>query len=349
MRRVRAEALEAFAAAVLEAGGLASEEARLVANSLVQANLRGVDSHGVLRLIQYVRTLRAGAVNPRPAVRILQADAVTALVDADGGYGYRPSRLAMDLAVERARQHGVGLVGVRNSHHFGMAAWYVIPPAEQGFIAVMVTNASPLLPPAGGREARVGNNPWAFGIPRRPPMRPLVLDMALSQVAFGKIRLAAAEGRPIPEGWALGRDGRPTTDAAEALRAELLAPVGGYKGFGLAFVAEILAGVLTGSPFGLSADAHGRREGGVGHVALAIDPARFGSREAFLDGVERLAAEVLSAPLASGAERIELPGDPEYRRYDERLAQGIPLSDELAQQLASLARELGVALPTGLG
>lgn len=348
MRVIPAEPLEAFAAAVLEAGGLAGEDARLTARSLVQANLRGVDSHGVLRLMQYVRTLRAGAVNPCPTVRVLQTDTVTALVDADGGYGYRPSHLAMDLAVERARQHGIGVVGVRNSHHFGMAALYVTPAAERGFVAVMVTNASPLLAPAGGREARVGNNPWAFGIPRRPPARPLVLDMALSQVALGKIRLAEAEGRPIPEGWALGRDGRPTTDAAEALRAGLLAPIGGYKGFGLALVAEVLAGVLTGSPFGLAADAHGRREGGVGHLALAIDPGHFGPPDAFLDGVERLAAEILATPPAPGAGPVELPGDPEYRRYDERRARGIPLSDELAGQLVALARELGVAPPEEL-
>jgi LDH2 family malate/lactate/ureidoglycolate dehydrogenase len=349
MRIVGAEPLEAFAAAVLEAGGLIPEDARLTARSLVQANLRGVDSHGVLRLIQYVRTLQAGAVKARPTVRVLQADTVTALVDADGGYGYRPARLAMDLAVERARLHGVGVVGVRNSHHFGMAALYVIPPAEQGFIAVMVTNASPLLAPAGGREARVGNNPWAFGIPRRPPAPPLVLDMALSQVALGKIRLAAAEGRPIPPGWALDREGRPTTDAAEALRAGLLAPAGGYKGFGLALVAEVLAGVLTGSPFGLAADAHGRPAGGVGHLALALDPGRFGPREAFLDGVERLAADVLATPLAPEADRIELPGDPEYRREEERRTHGIPISDELAGQLVALARELGVTPPAELG
>src|SRR5262249_31619430 len=164
--------------------------------------------------------------------------------------------LAMDTAVELAREHGVGVVGVRASHHFGMGAIYTLRAAEAGLIGLLTTTSAPVLAPTGGSAPLVGNNPLSCAVPRRPPAPPIVLGMALRQVAFGQTGLAAAEGRPIPLGWAHDAAGRPTTDAAEALSARSLAPVGGYKGYGLSVIAEVLAGVLTGSPFGATADGH---------------------------------------------------------------------------------------------
>ena len=266
-------------------------------------------------------------------------------MDADGGYGYAPSALAMDTAVELAGEHGIGMAGVRNSHHFGMGALYVMRAGGQGMIGWLTTTSAPVIAPTGGARPLLGNNPIACCIPRRAPGPPIVLDMALSQVAYGRIRLAAAEGRPIPLGWGLDELGRQTTDAAAALAAGSLTPVGDYKGYGLSMVGEILAGVLTGSPFASRADAHGRREGGVGHFLLAIDPAVFVPREQFETDVERLVAEIRGTPLAEGADRILLPGEPELETRERRLADGIPLSDELAESLARLATELGITAP----
>ncbi len=341
---VSAKPLEEFAARVLTAAGLEPEEAAVIAGGLVQANLRGVDTHGVLRLLQYCDCLAAGEINPRPRVRVVSRSAGAVLVDADGGYGFRPTLLAVELAVELAREHGLGLAGVRASHHFGMAAAYAERIAEAGLIGMVTANTGPVMAPFGGARPALGNNPIAFAVPRRPEP-PLVLDMALSQVAFGRIRLAAAEGRPIPTGWAYDSRGRPTTDAGEALRAGLLAPMGEHKGSGLSLIVDVLAGILTGSPVGHEADAHGRRRGGVGHLVLALRPDLFLPEAEFHAALERRLTEVLATPSAEGVERVLLPGDLELATARRREAEGIPLSAALARQLAALAERLGVGPP----
>jgi LDH2 family malate/lactate/ureidoglycolate dehydrogenase len=337
--------LRAFAERVLRAAGLAEDQALATAEGLTFANLRGVDSHGLVRLPQYTASIRESGINPAPSVRIAARDGATALVDADGGYGFAPTLLAADTAVELARRHRIGLAGVRDSHHFGMGATYVLRVAEAGFVGWLTTTSAPVMAPTGGASPLLGNNPIAFAIPRRPPHPPIVLDMALSEVAYGRIRLAVAEGRPIPPTWALDAQGRPTTDAQAALAARLLAPVGGYKGYGLAVISEVLAGVLTGSPFAADAAAHGRREGGVGHVVLALDPAMFVSRQVFDEGIEALVDQIKAVPLAAGADEILLPGEPEQRTLAQRRANGVPVSPELASVLEHLAGELAVAPP----
>lgn len=253
---VRESQVRGFADRILVAVGMAAEDAEEAARCLVLANLRGVDSHGVLRLVQYADTLAAGEVNPRPDVRVRHRAGAAALVDADGGYGFRPMRIAVRTAAELARDAGIGLVGVRASHHFGMAGAYAAELAGEGMIAIVLTNSLPVLASAGGADRVLGNNPMAFGFPRAAGSAPVVLDMALSAVAFGRIRLAVAEGRSIPLGWGRDGEGRPTTDAAAALAAESLEPIGGHKGSGLALAVELLSGALTGSPVGLASDAH---------------------------------------------------------------------------------------------
>lgn len=343
MPQVPEAELRAFAARVLKAAGLQSDEAAAAADGLVAANLRGVDSHGVLRLIQYADSLSRGEINPRPDVRVIHRRGATALVDADHGYGFRPSMLAMDTAVTLAREHGVGLAGVRDSHHFGMAAMYAIRAAQAGMAGIVFTNAMPVLAAPGGARPVVGNNPLAFALPRRPPAPPLVLDMALSQVAFGYVRLAAAEGREIPLGWARDGRGLPTTDAAAALDTGSLEPIGSHKGYGLAVVMELIAGVLTGSAFGAAAHPHERP--GVGHLMIALDPGMFVGAERFFDGVQTLEREIREAPLAEGSDAVYLPGEIEQSREDARRLSGVPISDQLAERLAELARRLGVDTP----
>ena len=342
MPRAREAALREFARRILLANGMAPEEAATIADGLIHANLRGVDSHGALRLIQYTDALSAGRINACPEVAVVRRRGATALLNADNGYGFTPTLRAAELGVELAAVHGIGLVGVRQSHHFGMAATYVLKVAERGYIGLLMTTSLPVLPPPGGLQPRLGNNPIACGIPTRPPRPPIALDMALSQVAFGKVRLAATEGRPIPLGWANDERGQPTTDSAAALRAGLLAPVGGYKGYGLALMTEVMAGILPGALFGLRSDAHGDRAGSVGHTLIVIDPTCFVEREQFYDDLEQLIAEVTSTPLGEGAPPVYLPGEIERATLEERQAHGIPLSDELTAQLQALAARLGV-------
>ena len=348
MPQVTADELRNFARTVLVGIGLDEAGADVAAGCLVEANLRGVDSHGVLRLIQYHRSVSSGEVNPRPSVEVIRSGGPTALVDAGGGYGFVPALRAMEVAVEVAGVHGIALVGVRNSHHYGMAALYAERATAVGLIGVAMTNTGPVMAPAGVTRPIAGNNPIAFAVPRRPPAAPIVLDMALSGTAFGRIRLAAAEGRPIPLGWAHDASGEPTTDAAAALAASLLAPMGGHKGYGLSVIVEVLTGILTGSPFGRESDAHSHLAGGVGHLFIVVRPDLFGERKVFEESVEKLVRELKTAPARPGAE-VLLPGEIEQRIRAERAIKGVPVSVELARQLESLAKALGLAtrLPAG--
>ena len=343
-----AHQVEEFALRILSAGGMDEEGARAAAQGLVEANLRGVDGHGVVRLMQYVASLEHGEVNPSPRITIVSGTGPHALVDAGGGYGYAPTQRAADLASMLANEHGLAIVGVRNSHHFGVAAIYANRVAAQGLIGIVTTNTDSVMAHGAARRAVVGNNPIAIAVPRREPHQPVMVDFALSQTAFGRIRLAAAEGRPIPTGWALDPEGRPTTDSRAALAASMLLPIGDHKGYALAFVTEALAGILTGSPFGKDASAHRHREGGVGHLVIAIRPDIFVGRDAFLDSLETWIGQVRSAPVADGAPSLVIPGEPELTIHVRRLAEGIPVSEELSAQFAVLAARLGVA-PLGAG
>lgn len=343
MPKIPAAELEALAERILGACGMAGPDAAAAARQIAYANLRGVDSHGVVRLIQYSESLRAGEVQPRPRVEVVWQENACALIDAGGGYGFVPGRQAAELAAAAADRFGVGVAGVRHSHHFGMAAAYAELVADRGSIGIVATNADAVLAPPGALRAVVGNNPLAIAVPRQPPRAPLIVDMAMSESAFGKIRLAAAEGRSIPASWAQDAQGRPTMDAATALAAGMLAPMGGHKGFALAVVLETLTGILTGSPFGSAASAHRHPEGGVGHLVIGLRPDLFVSRDRFYADVERWLAEVLATPVGSDRPGLLLPGDPERLQEAARRREGIPVSEALLSRLEALAGELGVA------
>lgn len=305
--------------------------------------MRGIDGHGVVRLIQYTECLARGEINPAPHVKVERRTACSLLIEADGGYGYTPTKLAVELGCEVASSSGVCVAAVRNSHHFGVAGRYTELAAKRGFVAIITTNATPVLGPPGGLRAVIGNNPLSVAAPRRPPADPIVLDMALSQSTFGNVRLAAAEGRPIPEGWAYGRDGNMTVDATEALTAELLMPIGGHKGYGLAVAMEVLSAALTGSPIGCSADAHGRRDGGVGHLLIVLAIDLFVTEQEYYDNIERLVADIKAVPVKHEAGTVYLPGEIEHRRAERSATDGIHISGRLASRLERLADELGAA------
>jgi LDH2 family malate/lactate/ureidoglycolate dehydrogenase len=336
--------LKTFAKRVLEALGLATVDARITAELLVLANLRGVDSHGVARLLQYADSIAAGEINLTPNVHVLRRTGATALVNADGGYGFRPTVLAVDTALELTRDFGIGLVGVCASHHFGVAGAYALRAAQAGMVGIVTTNSSPVLAPPNGASPVVGNNPIAIAAPRSAPYEPLLVDISLSEVAYGKIRFAATEGRSIPLGWARDSEGLPTTDAGAALAAHSLEPIGGHKGFALAAILELMGGALTGSPVALSSDPHKDPGGGVGHIVIAIDPGILVGQELYERSVEELVRSIEDVRPFSGS-RILLPGGPEQEEAARRVKHGVPLSGELDAQLRALAQRLGISRP----
>jgi LDH2 family malate/lactate/ureidoglycolate dehydrogenase len=337
--------IRSFAIKTLSACGLAGPDAEAITDGLILATKRGVTTHGVFRLPQYCQSVEAGKINGRPDVQVLQRRGVTALVNADGGYGFRPGIMAMDIAIEIARQHGVGAVGVRNSHHFGAAAIYSERAALAGLIGLTTTTTRANIAPTGAIGPVVGNNPISIAVPRRPPNRPMILDMALSQVAMGRVRVAAANGEEIPPGWGFDSKGRPTTDPNAILANGILAAVGGHKGYGLSVMTEVLAGVLTGSPFALDSNNHDHPRGGVGHFFLAIAPDFMRDIDAFYADVEKLVGQVKSSPMAEGSTGIFLPGELEDMKSAEADRDGLAVSAELVGQLEELARKTGIPVP----
>jgi len=337
-RRVHRVQLEAFATQVLYRAGLRVDEADSIAGALVEANLRGVDGHGVLRLVQYVSSIRRGDINLAPEVTVNRRGA-TAMVDADGGYGFTPSRLAMQVAITIAGELGAGAVTVRRSHHFGIAALYALQAAEAGCVGIATTNTMAVMPAPGGRQAVVGNDPISIAVPREG-REPIVVDLALSEASWGKISLAAARNQPIPLGWAYDREGIETTSPGDALDANLLVPVGGSKGFALAALLELVAGGLAGAPVGPDADGHAHRDGGCGHLFIALNPDAFCGAELFAERVEQLAQTITNSPTTTD-QKPRLPGTRSATTRAERLQRGVPIPDDVRGRLNELANDLG--------
>jgi LDH2 family malate/lactate/ureidoglycolate dehydrogenase len=338
VRFVRPDELRGFASAVLQQIGIAPDLADCVADTLVQANLRGTDTHGVVRLPTYVA--RFTTVDWQPP-EVIRDDGATALVDVHDAMGQVGASMAMKLAIAKAQQFGVGVAGVRNSNHLGAAGAYAMMAAEQNLIGFSSTNASPRIAPWGGKEPLLGNNPLAYAFPTGKGY-PLVLDMSISVVAAGKIRTAAAHGEQIPEGWALDRDGRPTRDPRKALEG-LLLPIGGHKGYGLSLVIDVLCGVLTGSGFATSVGkvdttASTQYEG---HFMAAIDIARFMPLDEFVARIDRLIDLIKGSARSEGTDEIFLPGEIEYRTSQRRAKEGIPLDGRLVARLNQLAAQVG--------
>jgi len=344
---VRPEWLADATTAVLEGAGLATDKARIVADSLVDADLNGVASHGVMLVPMYVDRLISGSVTLAESATIVRDDGGAAAV-LDGGHalGQLTGDQAMRLAVEKAKQFGVGAVTVRHAFHFGRALPYAQIAAELGCIGVAMANTRPMMPAHGGAEPVVGNNPIAIAVPGGDG-RGFGLDMALSEAALGKIRIAAAEGQPIPSTWATDSDGVPTKDAEAAIDG-LLLPVGGAKGFGLALVVDVLAGVLSGGAFGkgvapLYKDTTVPND--CSHFFLALDVEHFVGRAGFESSMAELAASVLGSKPRPGVERLMLPGQPEAERAARALVEGIALDASTLDGLRTAAELVNVSFP----
>jgi ureidoglycolate dehydrogenase (NAD+) len=332
--QVRPEMLSAFSAACLEKLGLEAADARLVAETLVAANLRGVDSHGVVRLPHYAARLRNGSVKARPNITARRTAPSAAVVEGDAGMGQLVAVRAMNEAITLAREAGTGAVVARNSSHCGACAYFVELAVKQGMIGVALTHTDSIMVPPGMKRIFLGSNPIAFGAPGA--REPLIVDMSTTHVAWGKVLVARQEGKPIPPDWGVDKEGKPTTDAQQVVG---LAPTGGHKGYALALMIEILCAQLAGVPFARHVTKmYGEldKPRNLGHFMLALDVARFTDREEFAAQVARFVEE-------ARAEGALAPGDPERSTAERRRRDGIPLGDAAVGELNALAAELGVA------
>lgn len=338
-----ADDLRDFGTRVLESLGVPRADAELVADSLVVAEQWGHPSHGMLRLPWYAERLRTGRITAVTRLTVLRDLGALVSIDGNAGVGQVVTARAMDLAVERARRHGIGAVGVRNSNHFGTAAYFTRRAAAAGCAAILTTNGSPAMAPWGGMDKAVGANPWSFAAPDGSGDA-AVLDIANTGVARGKIYAAAEKGAPIPEGWALDAAGRPTTDPAAALDDGVVLPMAGHKGYAISFMMDVFSGVLTGSSFGLDVggpwqpDAHS----GAGHLAIAIDIAAFQPLSVFEERMRELVGEVKGGRRVPGGD-ILYPGELENRSIAEGGAVHVP--DKTRRDLERLAADCGAPLP----
>jgi LDH2 family malate/lactate/ureidoglycolate dehydrogenase len=347
-RRYRHEDLLEHGCRVLERLDVPPQHAHEAVGCLVKAELRGIDSHGLVRLPVYARRIQAGVVKARPDIRVLSSATAAALVDGDNGLGPVAGARAMDVALDLARKHGTGFVGVRHSNHFGPAAYYVERAIDQGFVGLALSNAPPHMAPFGGRTRFLGTNPVAVGIPAGNE-DPLIFDASTSVVARGKIIMAAHSGSPIPEGWALDPDGRPTSDAAQGLAGAVL-PFGGPKGSAISFIIDILCGVLTGAAFAShlkTLEDLGSVQN-VGHIMAAVRTDLFGTDAAFRERMDAILRMLKASPPAPGVARVLVPGEIELANERRARQHGIDLSPAVAAQLTSLGDELGVEFPSCL-
>jgi LDH2 family malate/lactate/ureidoglycolate dehydrogenase len=336
--------LREFCASALERAGVPPEHARMTAAVLVEADLRGVHSHGVSLLPTYVRRLRNGLTNPTPAITTVRERGATALLDGDSGLGYVLGHAAMTMAISRARQFGIGFVGVRQSTHYGMAGYYAMLASDDRMIGYTTSNAGADMVPWQGAQPALGNNPVAYAIPagRHPP---IVLDMACSVVARGRIRIAELQGERVPRGWVIGDH----EDPRIAYGAPL-APFGTYKGSGLAVVNEVLSAIMPAAMLSIevarSAPVGGeaRDPRGIGHVFMAIDIEAFQPIEEFLSRVDRLIDTIKATPPADGYDEVLIPGEPEYRKRFTALRDGIVLPGGVIALLRRLGVDLGISL-----
>lgn len=341
--RVSVAELAEHCAAVLRAAGLEEGTARLVSDSLVDAEVRGISSHGVTRTRIYAERLLRGMIDPHAVPEIVKRSPGRVQVDARNAIGHLGADVGMAAAIEGALTDCVAVAGVYNSNHCGTLAYFARKATERGLVAIALSTAPPTMVYFGGRSRAVGTNPLCIAVPR-PNGPPIVVDMATSATARGKIILANRLGLGIPEGWAVDEDGRPTTDAAAALQGSVM-PFAGPKGSGLAMMVDLLAGALVA---GLSGPDIGdmyedwTRPQRVSHLFVVLDPEGWVGRDAFEEHVVTFTTRVADLPPADGIDRVLLPGEPEQARYEASLSAGVLLAETVASDLDAIAREVGL-------
>jgi LDH2 family malate/lactate/ureidoglycolate dehydrogenase len=342
--RIPPPVLAAFVRRAFEAAGLSAADAEQVAALMVEADLRGSDTHGVIRLPIYVRRLKAGGINKHPTIRVLQEKPAAALVDGDNGTGHLIMRYAAQTAIEKAKTSGAAWVGARMSNHAGPAALYAMMPLSHDMIGIyLAVGSNNHLPPWGSLENLLGTNPIAIAIPagEEPP---IVLDMAPTVAAFGKVRLKAQRGEQMPVGWMIGRDGKPLTDPKRADDG-LLVPIGEYKGYGLSLIIGLLAGTLNRAAFGRDVVDFMKEPGkaaNTGHAIVALSIETFAPVDLFKREIDIAIRTMRGAERLPGVERIWLPGEQSHLKRLDRAKNGLPMPKPLREVLDGVARDLGI-------
>jgi LDH2 family malate/lactate/ureidoglycolate dehydrogenase len=332
--------------AILSAWGMPADNAATTADILSWADLHGVDSHGISMIPGYDRMRRGARANMQARPRIIKETPVSALVDGDGGLGHVPGRFAMQVAIDKAKASGIAIVAVKNSAHFGATGYYALMAANAGLIGMACTsNSLAQVAPTFGKEAKLGTDPWSFAAPAANG-NPFLLDMATTTVAAGRIRNKANEGLPLPPGWVLDKDGKPSTDPLEAReKGGFLTSLGGspenssYKGYGLAVMVNILAACLSGSTLITDPLAGKKPQGNdIGHCFIAIDPGLFRDPADFAADVSRLCDDLRATEPMDPAEPVMVAGDPQWKYAARRREAGIPVGPGLLNQIRQIAQ-----------
>ena len=344
---IHARDLRRFLRDAFVAMGLGAQDAETAAGVLATADEFGVTTHGVKLLPGYLRRLKGGGARPRGRPHVIREGPAWALVDGDSALGVLIGVYAMQVAIDKARASGISYVGVRNGGHFAAAGYYPLLAARAGLIGISMANDAPSVVAPGALRAVVGTNPFSYAIPaaRHPP---ILLDMATSTVAGGKVYQARQLGRPIPDNWIVGLDGLPTTNAEWYPEKAALVPAGGYKGFGLSLLVEGLAGLVSGAAvtFGVGAwmSVEPDRPTDHGAAFIALDPAVFGPREEFLAHVDALIDEIHATPARPGVDRIIVPGDRMFENQRKAQHEPLSLTPDVAQNVRLAAEMVGLSL-----
>jgi len=349
--RVSSQALAKFVASVFKSLSVPTADAETAAEVLVRADLRGIDSHGVARLGRYVNGLRKGLMNPNPRLQIVRETPSTALVDGDAGLGQVVGKWAMQVCLDKAQAVGSAAVVVRNSNHFGIAGYYAMMALPRNMIGVALTSSRPLAVPTFGRDAIIGTNPIALAAPalEEPDF---VLDMATTTVAIGKVEAYARKGKSLPLGWAVDRNGNPTTDPEAVLNGGALLPLGGtaensgYKGYGLSAMVDVLCGVLSGAQYARLVDSPSPsgqpRPSNLGHYFAALRIDAFQPAEEFKRYMDQFLRDLKQSAKAEGQERIYTAGEIEMEKEREYSQHGVPLHVKVVQSLSQIGKEQGI-------
>ena len=348
MMRIQHQRLAAFVAKIFERLDTDPADAAVVAEHLVAANLKGHDSHGVGMVPTYVSNIRRGRADVKAHAKVSRDTGAVLLIDGQMGFGQVVGLEAVELAVSRAASTGVVCAGVRNCHHLGRIGTYGERVAEAGFVSIHFVNVvghNPLVSPFGGRERRMSTNPFCAVVPR-PNGSPVVLDMATSAIAQGKVRVAHMQGKPVPEGALVDHEGKPTTNPAVMFDEPLgaLGPFGNHKGYGLALICELLGGGLAGEWTAAQPSDHPNGTTIVNHMLmLVLDPNVFGGAEAFADEVDSMVEQLRATTPAAGVERVMVPGEPELAALAERESKGIPIDDNSWAGIVKAAQVVGMS------
>lgn len=342
MKIVAAEKMSHITREIFKAAGSSEEEAEIVAEHLVESSLAGVDSHGIIRIPEYISKIEGKPI-PRglfhivPNAKITKTKDTGAIAMLDGGWGFGQvvAKRAMEVAIEKAKKFSIGAVTGKNCDHIGRLAWYPLMAVGRGMIGITYAKGTATMAPLGAKGKLIGNNPVSYGIPAGEE-RPIVLDYAMSVAAAGKLTVAIDKGERVPDGWLIDAEGNPTTDPNAFYKGGSLLPFAGHKGYGMAVVGEVLAGILTGS--GVLTEYLGTNA----FLNMAVNVEAFIPLPEFKSQIDRLIRTIRNAPRIKNVEAIVIPGEPEFRVRETRLREGIPVAENTWKRIANAAKEVGV-------